>query len=129
MEFSREELHSVPIWITLPGLDFKYWRARGLSKIGSVVGKPLMVDRNTEKKVGLNFARLLAEVKIGAQLPEEIYFRNEKGVVIDQKVVYNWKQRQRRQQRLIEQEEIRTIITLIQGLHITRHKGKNSEYM
>ncbi|XP_070044841.1 uncharacterized protein [Nicotiana tomentosiformis] len=61
MEFSREELHSVPIWIRLPGLDFKYWSARGLRKIGSLVGRALMVDRTTEKKAGLNFARLLKE--------------------------------------------------------------------
>lgn len=50
-----------------------------------------MVDRITEKKAGLNFARLLVKVKIGAQLPKEIYFRNEKGVVIDQNIIYEWK--------------------------------------
>ncbi|XP_016503545.2 uncharacterized protein LOC107821624 [Nicotiana tabacum] len=53
MEFTREELYTMPIWIRLPGLDFKYWSPKGLSKIGSLVGKPLMVDKNTEKKLGL----------------------------------------------------------------------------
>ncbi|XP_060211616.1 uncharacterized protein LOC132639151 [Lycium barbarum] len=91
MDFSREELYSVPIWIKLPALDFKYWSAKGLSKIGSLVGKPLMVDKNTEKKVGLNFAKLLVEVKIGSALPDTIYFRNERGKVIEQKVMYDWK--------------------------------------
>ncbi|XP_059290290.1 uncharacterized protein LOC132043842 [Lycium ferocissimum] len=88
---SRERAYSVPIWIKLHALDFKSLSAKGLSKIGSLVGKPLMVDKNTEKKVGLNFAKLLVEVKIGSALPDTIYFRNERGKVIEQKVMYDWK--------------------------------------
>ncbi|XP_060177930.1 uncharacterized protein LOC132607872 [Lycium barbarum] len=70
---------------------FKYWNAKGLSKIGSLVGKPLMVDKNTEKKLGLNFAKLLVEVKIGSKLPDVIYFKNERGNIIEQQVTYDWK--------------------------------------
>lgn len=91
MDFSKDELCTVPIWIRLPGLEFKYWSAKGLSKIGSLVGKPLMVDKNTEKEVELNFARLLVEVKIGDQFPEIVYFKNEKGTIVEQKVTYDWK--------------------------------------
>lgn len=61
MEFSREKLYSTPIWVRLPGLDFKYWSAQRLSKIGSLVDNPLMVDKNTERKI-----LLLVKVKIGA---------------------------------------------------------------
>ncbi|WMV58886.1 hypothetical protein MTR67_052271 [Solanum verrucosum] len=89
--FTREELRTVPIWIKLPGLDFKYWSPKGLSKIGSLVGKPIMVDHNTERKVGLNFARLLLEVEMDTTLPEVILFRSEKGNLIEQKVLYDWK--------------------------------------
>ncbi|KAM3337573.1 hypothetical protein P3S68_031898 [Capsicum galapagoense] len=74
MEFSKEELSTVPIWVKLPGLEFKYWSKKGLSKIGSLIGKPLMVDTQTEKKLGLSFARLLTEVKVGAKLPEKVFF-------------------------------------------------------
>ncbi|XP_075083268.1 uncharacterized protein LOC142167018 [Nicotiana tabacum] len=91
MEFTREELYTVPIWIKLYGLDFKYWRPKGLSKIGSLIRKPLMVDQNTEKKLGLNFARLLVEVGMDTILPDCILFRNEKGSVVEQKVIYDWK--------------------------------------
>ncbi|XP_060182880.1 uncharacterized protein LOC132612810 [Lycium barbarum] len=90
MEFTREELQSVPIWIKLPGLEFKYWSPRGLSKIGSLIGKPLMVDKQTETKLGLSFASLLIEVKVGKELPDEVLFRNENGIVITQKFTY-WK--------------------------------------
>ncbi|XP_060182631.1 uncharacterized protein LOC132612418 [Lycium barbarum] len=91
MEFIREELHSVPIWIKLPGLDFKYWSPRGLSKIGSLIGKPLMVGKQTERKLGLNFARLLVEVKVGEEFPDKVLFRNEKGNVVTQRVIYDWR--------------------------------------
>lgn len=30
MEFTREELFTVPIWAKLPGLDFKYWGPKGI---------------------------------------------------------------------------------------------------
>lgn len=65
MEFSKEELLTVPIWVRLPGINFKYWSDQGLSKIGSLVGKPLMVDKQTEKKLRLSYARLLVEVNVG----------------------------------------------------------------
>ncbi|KAH0743129.1 hypothetical protein KY290_031122 [Solanum tuberosum] len=55
-EFTKEELIYVPIWIKLPGLDFKYWSPIGLSKIG-----------------------------------KKVYFKNVKGQVIEQQVVYDWK--------------------------------------
>lgn len=82
MEFTKEELYTVSIWIKLPGLDFKYWNQKGLSKIGSLVGKPLMVDQNTERKIELKFARLLVEVDMDAKLPDTILFRNERGHIL-----------------------------------------------
>ncbi|KAF3681641.1 hypothetical protein FXO37_02819 [Capsicum annuum] len=91
MEFTREELYTVPIWVKLPGLDFKYWSPKGLSKIGSLIGKPLMVDHNAENKHGLSFARLLIEVEMRRKLPDKVLFRNERGELVEQKVLYDWK--------------------------------------
>ncbi|XP_070037054.1 uncharacterized protein [Nicotiana tomentosiformis] len=91
MEFNREELYSVPIWVKLLGLDFKYWSPKGLSKIGSLIGKPLMVDHQIEKNIGLNFARLLIEVDIDGPLSKKIMFKNERGNLVELKVQYDWK--------------------------------------
>ncbi|XP_070025730.1 uncharacterized protein [Nicotiana sylvestris] len=91
LEFTREELLTVPIWIKLPDLDFKYWSQKGLSKIGSLIGKPLMVDQNTDKRIGLKFARLLVEVEMNTKFPDVVKFRNEKGKIIEQEVSYDWK--------------------------------------
>lgn len=44
-----------------------------------MIGKPLMVDQNTEERNGLKFARLLVEVELGDQLPDEVQFKNKKG--------------------------------------------------
>ncbi|XP_070030712.1 uncharacterized protein [Nicotiana sylvestris] len=91
LEFTRDELLTVPVWIKLPGLDFKYWSLKGLSKIESLIGKPVIVDQNTEKRIGVNFARLLVEVEMDAKLPDVVMFRNEKGKLIEQRVNYDWK--------------------------------------
>lgn len=91
MGFTREELQSVPIWVKLEGLDYNYWSAWGLSKIKSLIRKLQIVDKQTEKKIGLNFARLLVKVKVDTELPQKVVFHNEKENVITQKVNYDWK--------------------------------------
>lgn len=75
--------------VKFPGLDFKYWSPKGLSKIGSLVGKTLMAYQYTEQKVGLSFTRLLIEVEMDQNLPEKIQFRNEKGIIVEQRVIYD----------------------------------------
>lgn len=91
MEFTKDELYTVSIWIKLQGSDIKYCCQKGLSKLGSLVGKPLMVDHNTEKNKGLHFARLLVEVQMDAKLPKFILFKNQKDLIVEQKVLYEWK--------------------------------------
>ncbi|KAM3382619.1 hypothetical protein P3S68_008194 [Capsicum galapagoense] len=79
IKFTRNELLIVLIWIEFPGLGFKYWSKKGLSnKLGSLIGKPLMVDQNTERKTGLNYVRFLVEVKLDSSLSEVIKFKSEK---------------------------------------------------
>lgn len=43
--------------------------------IKNLVVKSLMMDKNAKKKVGLNFAILLVELKIGSQLSNKKYFQ------------------------------------------------------
>ncbi|KAH0675380.1 hypothetical protein KY285_023181 [Solanum tuberosum] len=83
----KDEAIQVPIWIRFPRLVIKYWSPKVLSKIRSLVGKPMMVDNNTEKKNGLNFTRLLVEVGMDTKLPELVVLKNEKGQVVEQKVM------------------------------------------
>ncbi|KAM3319394.1 hypothetical protein P3S67_006594 [Capsicum chacoense] len=78
LKFTKEELKTVPIWVKFPDLNFKYWSKIVLSKIGSMIGKPIMVYHNTEARNDLKFASILVEVKLGSKLPDEIKFKNEK---------------------------------------------------
>ncbi|KAG5616347.1 hypothetical protein H5410_016171 [Solanum commersonii] len=66
-------------------LDFKYWSPKFFIKLGSLLGKPLMVDQNSERKVVLNFATLMVEVDMDTTLPKTISLKNEKGQLIEQK--------------------------------------------
>ena len=54
----------MPIWIELPGLDFKYWGVKSLNKIVGATGKFMRVDQTTMGRENLSFARMLVEVKV-----------------------------------------------------------------
>lgn len=41
--------------------------------------------------MGLSFDRLLVEVKMDIQPPAKVLFKNKKGLLVEQKVQYDWK--------------------------------------
>ena len=90
MEINTEAISSLPIWVRFPELDIKYWGLQSLSKIGSMLGIPLKTDRFTKDKMMLRYARLLIEMPLDGQFPEFLEFANEKGVLIRQKIQYEW---------------------------------------
>lgn len=51
----------------------------------------MMVDNHTEKKMGLHFVRLLIEVEMKAKLLDKVFFKSEKGILVEQKVQFEWK--------------------------------------
>lgn len=75
----------------LKGLDLKCWGGKSLSNIVSSIGKFVRVDKITQEKSNLLFARVLVEVQTDQEFPEMVQILNEKGIVIDQKVFYAWK--------------------------------------
>jgi hypothetical protein len=40
-DFSSSNMHTVPVWVKFPNLPFKCWSLKCLSKIASVLGKPI----------------------------------------------------------------------------------------
>ncbi|KAK7273781.1 hypothetical protein RIF29_14844 [Crotalaria pallida] len=87
---SKSFIDRVPIWIQLPNLSPKFWGVGALSKIASLVGNPIMVDKVTQERNRINFARILMEVD-PAVLPDEVFFEHDFGNVITQRVNYEWK--------------------------------------
>lgn len=79
IDFSREKLLIVPIWIKFLRLNLIYRSSKGLCKLVSLIEKPLMIDQSTEKKTSLNFAKIIeVEVGMDARLLESINFKNKK---------------------------------------------------
>ncbi|KAJ8421962.1 hypothetical protein Cgig2_022523 [Carnegiea gigantea] len=84
------QLNAEDIEDELPELDIKYWGMQSLSKIGSLLDYPLKTDKYTKERSMLKYVRLMIEIPLEGQFPDYIEFVNEKGVLIRQKVIYEW---------------------------------------
>ncbi|KAH0705837.1 hypothetical protein KY285_010369 [Solanum tuberosum] len=73
--FKEEILTTIPLWVKLINLPLNCWNAVVLSKIGSSLGKPL----------------ILVEVDITRPLPEMIKMHDPKGNVLEQQIWFEWK--------------------------------------
>ncbi|XP_021852705.2 uncharacterized protein [Spinacia oleracea] len=91
MDFTKEDLRSVPIWVKLHRLGFMYWGERSLSKIVGKIGVLQKVDSATAKRDKLQFARVQVEVLVEQEFPDVIKFVNEKGMLVEVEVEYEWR--------------------------------------
>lgn len=60
--YSKDEMMLLPSWVQIWGLPAKCWTTKALSKIASMVGKPLYTDMMTSSKKENKYARLLEEL-------------------------------------------------------------------
>ncbi|XP_077222159.1 uncharacterized protein At4g02000-like [Tasmannia lanceolata] len=86
----KEKLTEIPIWIKLRGLHLKFWNHHCLSRIASLIGKPLYMDTQTAESSRLNYARLCVLVSVDQSLPDSIKLRTSSGEIIQQ-IDYDWK--------------------------------------
>ncbi|VFQ91334.1 unnamed protein product [Cuscuta campestris] len=68
----------------------KYWSLTGLSKIGSLVGKPIKRDRPTANKTKYAYARIQVEVKVQQEFPMMVSFIDDEERVRNQQIRYEW---------------------------------------
>ncbi|XP_056698010.1 uncharacterized protein [Spinacia oleracea] len=61
VNYAKDPVKQVPIWIKLPGLDVKYWGEQSIFKIVGQVGKTIRVDQATKNRDKLMFAKVLVE--------------------------------------------------------------------
>ena len=66
-----DNVDSMPIWIKISGIPDSYWTEEGLSRLASVVGKPLGADILTSKLEIMPFARMQVLYKLGTPMPTE----------------------------------------------------------
>ncbi|XP_062114732.1 uncharacterized protein LOC133825855 [Humulus lupulus] len=81
---------SVPVWIRLNGLGLQYWGKKSLSALVSTIGKPIMVDKVTQSRDMVKYARVLVDMEISDHPPKSIAFINERGQLVEQLVEYEW---------------------------------------
>lgn len=65
---SVDVINKVIAWIRFPGLPVEYYNSLALTRMGSLVGKVIQIDRNTEDAVRGRFARLCVEVDLSKAL-------------------------------------------------------------
>ncbi|KAJ6976254.1 hypothetical protein NC653_031943 [Populus alba x Populus x berolinensis] len=87
-DFFSAEMTRVTIWIKLPSLPLSCWSPQCLTKIASVLGKPLQSDRLTSSMSRLSYARVLVEVNMMDDLPPSFKVKLPNGDILTQSVVY-----------------------------------------
>lgn len=84
-------LKKFPIWIALRGVPLELFTPEGLSCIASAVGVPLSLDKATEQRRRVQFARVCVEISCGDLLPDQILVEIE---TLGQRIIsveYAWK--------------------------------------
>ncbi|XP_074278607.1 uncharacterized protein LOC141602200 [Silene latifolia] len=65
-KITKVSVKIVPIWVKLMGLDLKFWGAKCLEKLATIIGKFVRVDDLTLDKYLLGFARVMVEGVAGS---------------------------------------------------------------
>jgi hypothetical protein len=87
-DFDTSDMLRMPVWIRFPNLPLQCWSPICLSKLASVIGKPLHLDTLTSSMTRLSYARVLVEIDLLADLPAMINFSLPNGVTMTQNVLY-----------------------------------------
>jgi len=70
--FSSEEMSRVPVWVRFPNLPICCWSPSCLSKIASVLGKPIQSDHMTFTLSCMSYARVLVEIDLREDLQHSV---------------------------------------------------------
>jgi len=87
-DFSSAEMSRVPVWVRFPNLPLCYWSPVCLSKIASVIGRPIQCDQLTSNLSRMSYARVLVEIDLLEELRHSVEITLLEGLTLHQKVVY-----------------------------------------
>ncbi|XP_074289309.1 uncharacterized protein LOC141614463 [Silene latifolia] len=90
VRISKVSVKKVLIWVKLVGLDLKFWGAKCLEKLASLVGRFARIDDSTLDKTLLGFARIMVEVEIDQSFPNSVTFEDELGNEVKVAIEYDW---------------------------------------
>lgn len=89
--FEKLSTSKIPLWVKLRKVPLELFTCEGLSQISSAIGNPLYLDRATEHRLRVDFARVCIEVDSGEELPSSIEVDIEGVGKVDIIVEYPWK--------------------------------------
>jgi hypothetical protein len=78
----------MPVWVRFPNLPLQCWSPLCLSKLASVIGKPVHSDSPTTSMSRLSYARVLIDIDLLVELPSWIDITLPNGVTKSQAVIY-----------------------------------------
>ncbi|XP_011007500.1 PREDICTED: uncharacterized protein LOC105113160 [Populus euphratica] len=70
--FKPNDMTKLPTWVRFPNLPLRCWTPLYLSKLASVIGKPIHCDDSTTNMTRLSYARVLIEVDFLGDLPSSV---------------------------------------------------------
>jgi hypothetical protein len=87
-DFDTSDMVRMLVWVRFPNLPLQCWSPLCLSKLGSVIGKPLHFDSSTTSMTRLSYARVLIEIVLLAELPSLIDITLPNSVSESQAMLY-----------------------------------------
>ena len=87
-DFDTSDMIRMPVWVRFPNLPLQCWSPLCLSKLASMIGKPVHSDSPTTSMTRLSYARMLIDIDLLAELPSSIDITLPNGVTKSQAVIY-----------------------------------------
>jgi hypothetical protein len=86
-DFDTSDMIRMPVWVRFPNLPLQCWSPLCLSKLASVIGKPVHSDSPTTSTTRLSYARMLIDIDLLVELPSSIDITLPNGVTKSQAVI------------------------------------------
>jgi hypothetical protein len=90
MQFSKDDLSRIPVWVKLHNVPLDYWTNKGLSYVVSALRVPLHADITTLIRKRLTYARVCVEIDASKLLVKEFDQQCPNGMVITILAEYEW---------------------------------------
>ncbi|XP_034893439.1 uncharacterized protein [Populus alba] len=87
-DFQFAEITSMPTWVRFPNLLLRCWNNICLSKIASMVGKPIHCDSPTAQMSRISYARVLIDIDLFTELKTSVNVMLPNGTLLVQNLVY-----------------------------------------
>jgi len=87
-DFQSTDMTTMPTWVRFPNLPLRCWNPICLSKIASMIGKPIHYDDPIAQMTRLSYARVLIEVDLLSDLSSSINVILPNGTSLSQQIMY-----------------------------------------